>query len=164
MNKTKPVPLPIKSILKKPKRREEQQQPKLTRSIRSRSSSSSTRLDFNEVQHLAEMTARENLSSSCLYCRSLFDQTINIFNPNYFHQYSTTSSRPSRFQHYIKPYRGDPPTFTTSSQSRSRSLPKSSERISRWDTFTNEHTRPLRKQHVSWSPARDRITRIPTRG
>ena len=129
---------------------------------------SSIRLDFNEVQHLAERTAKDNLPSSSLYCRSLFDQTINIFNPNYFHQYSTTSSRPSRFQQYIKPYRGNPPVSTRSIKNRSSSLPKSSERTTRRDTFSNQPNRPLtkqlyKKQHVSWSPVRNRTTSIPAK-
>lgn len=170
MNPTGSITLPIKSILKKPKMKEKEEErkivsatPKPSRSIKSRSPSPSpsktTRLDFNEVQHLAEITARQNSLSPSPYCRSLFDQTINIFNPNYFHEYQSNSSRPSRFHQYVKPYRGDHPASSWTTKKRSSSLPKPLERASRWHTFSTQPDQPLtkqtsRKQHVSWSPVR----------
>ena len=153
--------LPLKSILKKPKKTEQEEQkpsiPKIDQSIKSRSHSppsgkkkeqSSTRLDFNEVQHLAEMTAKQNPPSPSFHTHSLFDQTINIFSPNNSSRITSTTPRSSRLQYYIKPYRGDPQEFTNPNKQRSRS------------TYSNHPVQPAikqsdRKQHVSWSPARD---------
>ena len=153
--------IPLKSILKKPKKREKDEKtatPNFNQSLKSRSPSrkkketSSTRLDFNEVQHLAEISAKQNLTSPSVHSRSLFDQTINIFDPNRSYRITSSAPRPSRLQYYIKPYRGEPGTPANMTKERSRSLPQQSERT----------TRPLtrqsyRKQHVSWSPARDYI-------
>jgi len=120
---------------------------------------SSTRLDFNEVQHLAEITAKQNLSSPSIYSHSLFDQTINIFDPNNSYRITSSTPRPSRLQYYIKPYRGEPQFPTKKiNQQRSRSLPRQSERTTRWNTFSNQYIRPSnRKQYISWSPVRDYI-------
>ncbi len=111
--------------------------------------SSSTRLDFNEVQHLAEITAKQNLSSPSLYGRSLFDQTINIFDPNNSYRITSNIPRPSRLQYYIKPYRGEPKVSINTNKQRS-------------GRTTSGYTRPStrqsnRKQHISWSPVRDYI-------
>ncbi len=151
----------MKSILKKAKKKEQEEEkisiPKIDQSIKSRSHSppsakkkelSSTRLDFNDVQHLAEITAKQNPPSPSIHTRSLFDQTINIFSPNNSYRITSTTPRSSRLQYYIKPYRGDPQEFPNPNKQQSRR------------TFSNQPIQPSikqseRKQHVSWSPARD---------
>jgi hypothetical protein len=154
----------LKSILKKPKKKEQEEKtsiPKIDESIKSRSHSlsskkkeiSSTRLDFNEVQHLAEITAKQNPPSPSIHTRSLFDQTINIFDPNNSYRITSSTPRPSRLQYYIKPYRGDPKDLKNLNKQRSKTT-------NRWHTFSNQYVQPLirqsnRKQHVSWPPARD---------
>lgn len=159
--------------MKKPQKKEEQKRTvsKLEQSrLKSRSPSPSSsvkkqrsieRLNLNDVQHLAEITAKQNLTSPSIYTRSLFDQTINIFNPN---SYRIPSSNPRlfRLQYYIKPYRGDPEVPTDKNKQRSRSLSQQSKRTTRWDAFSKQDNQPLtrqsnRKQYVSWSPVRDYI-------
>jgi len=167
-----PSSLPLKSILKKPQKKEEGKIsiPKLDQSLKSRSpfpsskkkEISSTRLDFNEVQHLAEITAKQNLSSPSIHSRSLFDQTINIFDLNNSYRITSDTPRPSRLQYYIKPYRGDPEISANKNKQRSRSLPQQSRRTNHFYTFSNQSFRPStkelnRKQHISWSPVRDFI-------
>jgi len=160
--------------LKKPKKKEEKEKtsiPKLDRSLRSHSSSSSsskkkqtssTRLDFNEVQHLAEITAKLNLSSPTIHFRSLFDQTINIFDPNNSYRITSNTPRPSRLEYYIKPYRGEPEISTKTNRQRSRSLSQQSEKRTHRYHFSNEYVRlstkqSNRKEHISWSPVRDYV-------
>jgi hypothetical protein len=155
--------------LKKSKKKEEKEKtsiPKLDRSLRSHSSkkkqTSSTRLDFNEIQHLAEITAKLNLSSPSIHFRSLFDQTINIFDPNNSYRITSNTSRPSRLEYYIKPYRGEPEISTKTNRQRSRSHSQQSEKRTHRYHFSNEYVRlptrqSNRKEHISWSPVRDYV-------
>ena len=139
---------PVKSILKKPKKKEENNILTSKPQLRSRrkKETSSTRRDLNEVQHLAEITAKQNSSSqSSVSTHSLFDQTINIFDLNNSHRITSNSSRPSRLQYYIKPYRGEPQLPTNTNKQRSKSLPQQLKRTEQSD----------RKHHVSWSPMKD---------
>ncbi|CAF2790999.1 unnamed protein product [Rotaria sp. Silwood2] len=162
-----------KSILKKSQRKKEERSiPKKDQLSISRSTSlssstkpktSSNRLDFNQVLHLAEVTSKQYASSYPFYSRSLFDQTFNIFDPNR-PSYMTTNSyhRPFRFQYYMKPYREQVNIPMNMNKQRSRSLSpnhlaQQSNKTSRSNTFTNQHARTLkrqlnRKQHISWSP------------
>jgi hypothetical protein len=125
---------------------------------------SSTRVDSNEVQHLAEITAKQNPAPSSIHCRSLFSQTFNIFDPNNpYYQITPDTNRPSRLQYYIKPYRGEANASTNLNKQRSRSLTQNrlvpqSEKKTFWYTFSNQYPRQSnRKQHVSWSPLREYI-------
>jgi hypothetical protein len=123
---------------------------------------SSTRLDFNQVQHLAEITAKQKSSPSSIHSRSLFDQTINIFDPDNSYRITSNTPRPPRFQYYIKPYREKPKTSTNMNKQRSRSLPKQSKTTTRWHTFSDQYARPStrqsnRKPNVSWSPVKEYI-------
>ena len=115
----------------------------------------SSRSESNQVQHLAEATAKQTISQSNSPLRSLFEPTINIFDSSN----SNGTRRPSRLRYYVKPYRGEiyiPPEIN---KERARSL--SEQRLAQqsgptlWHTFSN---RPIyRKHHVSWSPVRDYI-------
>ncbi len=124
---------------------------------------SSTRHDLNEVQDLAKVTAEQNPSLSSIYPRSLFSQTMSIFDPDNSYQIPSKSVRPSRLQYYIKPYRGEAYVPTNLNKQRSRSLPQHrftqlSSSKPRWDTSSNQYARQSnRKQHVSWSPVRQYI-------
>ncbi|CAF3387586.1 unnamed protein product [Rotaria sp. Silwood1] len=170
----------MKSTLKRSHKKEEARLiPKIDKLSISRSSSStssskkkqtpSTRLDFNQVRHLAEVTAKQSSSLHPFYCRSLFDQTINIFDPNNSYYIATNNYRPFRCQYYMKPYREEANTPTNMSKQRSRSLSynrlaQQSDKTFRSHTFSNQYARPSkrqfnRKQHISWSPERECIDR-----
>ncbi|CAF3865227.1 unnamed protein product [Rotaria sordida] len=121
----------IKSILKKPEKKEERSiskkdelsiSPSSSRSSSKKKPTLSTRLDFNQVQHLVELTAKQYSSLHSIQPRSLFDKTINIFDPNYSYQITSNNCRPFRFQYYMKPYREEANTPTNISKQRSRSL------------------------------------------
>ncbi|CAF3706583.1 unnamed protein product [Rotaria sp. Silwood1] len=167
---------PGKSILKKSRKKEKKSTLKLDRSSNSRSSSpsslnkkqtSSSYSDSNEIQHLAEVTAKETSSQQSPPLRSLFEPTINIFDSSNSTQFMSSTCRPARLRYYVKPYRGDtyiPPN--TNNKQRSRSL--SEQRVAQqakptvWYTFSNQYNRPSfgqlnRRQHVSWSPVREYI-------
>ncbi len=161
--------------MKKPKKTEEEPSiPKSDQSLISRSRSpspssskkkqtSSTHLDNNEVQHLAEITAKQNPAPPEIHSRSLFSQTINIFDPNNSYPITSDANRSSRLQYYIKPYRGEANIPTNYNKQRSRSLSQNrlvpqSEKKTYWYTFSNQYNRQSnRKQHVSWSPVREYI-------
>ncbi|CAF1450225.1 unnamed protein product [Adineta ricciae] len=166
---------PMKSILKKSQKKSEARSLSPCPSACSSSQkkeNTTKRSDFADIQHIAELTAKQDPSSSSIYPRSLFSQTMNIFDPdNSYGMSPRNRSRPSRLQYYIKPYRGEPPLPT---KPRSRSLPR--HRITQTSTplslhsqtSVNQSVRPsqrqsIRKQHVSWSPARQRETPIPTK-
>ncbi|CAF0852835.1 unnamed protein product [Adineta steineri] len=166
---TDQVPLsssPNKSILKKSQKKENRSVLKSTRS-RSPSPSSSSlkkkqtnsqRSEVNQVQHLAEATAKQTSSRVCPASRrSLFEPTVNIFDSS-----NSNSHRQSRLQYYIKPYRGETYIRPNINKQQPRSL--SEQRFSRqteptvWHTFSNQFSRPLnRRQHISWSPVREYI-------
>lgn len=173
------VPLisPGKSILKKSQKKGKMSTSTSDQaSIPSLSSPSSTtnkkkksfiRSDSNDIQHLAEATAKQTLSQTFPPLRSLFEPTINIFDSTISSQMGSNTLRRSRLQYYVKPYRGD--TYIhpqDSNKNRSRSL--SEQRLGQqagptvWHTFSNQYNRlphgPLNKrQHVSWSPVREYI-------
>jgi hypothetical protein len=102
-----------------------------------------------------------------MHPRSLFEQTINIFDPNNSCPMYSNTRRPSRLQHYIKPYRGEANVPSNVNKQRSRSLSQNriaqqSGKTTRLETFPRQYTRPLarqsqRKQHVSWSPVREHL-------
>ncbi|CAF1102312.1 unnamed protein product [Rotaria sordida] len=164
----------IKSILKKPEKKEERSiskkdelsiSPSSSRSSSKKKPTLSTRLDFNQVQHLVELTAKQYSSLHSIQPRSLFDKTINIFDPNYSYQITSNNCRPFRFQYYMKPYREEANTPTNISKQRSRSLSpnrlaQQSDKRARSRTFSNQYSRPSRRefnrrQDVSWSPVRE---------
>ncbi|UJR34915.1 hypothetical protein I4U23_027693 [Adineta vaga] len=163
---------PIKSILKKPQKKREENfsmqrtdrplSPCLSScSSLQKKENSLKRLDSNEVPHLADITAKQNSSSlSSIYPHSLFSQTMNIFDPdNSYAISSRNQGRSSRLQYYIKPYRGEPYLPT---KQRSRSLSRN--RLTQTSTpltlySSNQSIQPstrqsIRKQQVSWSPSR----------
>ncbi|CAF0910099.1 unnamed protein product [Rotaria sordida] len=166
---------PGKSILKKSQKIEKKSTPKLDRSSNSRSSSpgslkkkqiSSTYSDSNEVQHLAELTAKETSSQPPPSIRSLFEPTINIFDSSNSNQFMSNTCRPARLRYYVKPYRGDTYIPPNTNKQRSRSLSEhrgtQQSRPTVWYTFSNQYNRPSdgqlnRRQHVSWSPVREYI-------
>ncbi|CAF2082256.1 unnamed protein product [Rotaria magnacalcarata] len=124
---------------------------------------SSTRLDFNQVPYLAEVTARR--SSSLSNIRSLFDQTINIFDPNGSFEIVSINSHSPQFQNYIKPmrYESNAPNTNNKQTSRlysqNRLRQKSSDSTDSY-TVPGEYNRVNKQQlnknrHVSSSPIRE---------
>ncbi len=110
---------------------------------------SSNRSDSNQVQHLAEVTAKQ--ISSPPSPRSLFEPTINIFDSS-----NSNTRRSSRLQYYIKPYRGEAYIHPIINKRQSSSLSQQQPTV--WYNCSNQYNRPLNKrQHVSWSPVRDYI-------
>ncbi|CAF4494335.1 unnamed protein product, partial [Rotaria magnacalcarata] len=83
-----------------------------------------TRSDSNEIQHLAEATAKQTLSQTSPPIRSLFEPTINIFDTSLSNQVVPNTRRPARLQYYVKPYRGSTyihPDINKNNRSRSLS-------------------------------------------
>ncbi|CAF3924630.1 unnamed protein product [Adineta steineri] len=159
----------IKSILKKSQTRQEEKNQSRPLSPSSKGKgTSSTGLDSNSVEDLAEMTARHKVTSPSIYTRSLHSQTINIFDPNNSYEIRSKTPRPPRLQYYIKPYRGEPSGPTNKSKLRSRSLsrnrlaqslPLSTARRNT-DPNSTKSMQPSTRQssrNVSWSPAREYI-------
>jgi len=129
---------PSKSILKKPEKS----------SSLKKKQTSLNRSDSNQVQHLAEVTAKQ--ISSPPSRRSLFEPTINIFDSS-----NSNTRRSSRLQYYIKPYRGEAYIHPIIDKRQSSSL---AQQPTVWYNCSNQYKRPLNKrQHVSWSPVRDYI-------
>ncbi|CAF2539128.1 unnamed protein product [Rotaria sp. Silwood2] len=168
----------IKSILKKSQINKEISVPKIDQLSISRYSSlsssknkptTSTRLDFNQVRYLAEQTAKQYSSLHSIHSRShsrsLFDQTINIFDPNCSYDIASNSCRPFRVQYYMKPYREQTNTSTNMMKQKSISLSpnrlaQQSDKTDHSHYFSNEYIRPSkrqlnRKQHISESPLRE---------
>ncbi|CAF3567811.1 unnamed protein product [Rotaria socialis] len=160
-----------KLILKTSRDRDERSKPKIYESSISCGSSlpssnmkqkPSTRLDFNQVQYLAEVTAKR--SSSLSNTRSLFDQTFNIFDPNGFFEIVSINSHSPQFQHYIKPMRYEPnapnannkQTSRLYSQNRLRQKSsKSTDSYTVPDEYNRVNKQHLNKnRHTSWSPIR----------
>jgi hypothetical protein len=160
--------VPGKSILKKPQKKPERSSISRSPSPSSlkKKQTSLTRLDSNEVQHLAEITGKQTSSLPANPPRSLFEPTINIFDSSSSRQMTSTPRRLSRLRYYIKPYRGEANDPLDINNQRSRSL--SDQRVTQqsgppvWYTFSNQYNRPFagqtyRRQHISWSPVRDYI-------
>ncbi|CAF1242206.1 unnamed protein product [Rotaria magnacalcarata] len=167
---------PGKSILKKSQKKERILTTKFDQTSVPRSTSPptlnmkkslSTRSDSNEIQHLAEATAKQTLSQTSPPIRSLFEPTINIFDTSLSNQVVPNTRRPARLQYYVKPYRGSTyihPDINKNNRSRSLSEQRLGQesRASVWYTFSNQYNQPSngewnRRQHVSWSPVREYI-------
>ena len=164
---------PGKSILKKTQNYEKNKinqcsMSRLYSSCSKETQTSSSRSSSNEIQHLAEVTAKQTLSQAFPSIRSLFEPTINIFDSSNCNSVMSNARHPTRFRYYVKPYRGDAYIYPDVNKQRSRSLSK--QRLTQkskptvWYTFLNQYHRPSsenlnRKQHISWSPVREYIRR-----
>ena len=156
---------PAKSILKKPVRKSTVDRSSRSRSpspssLKKKQTSSSSESHPNELQHVAKQIALASSQSQSSPHRSLFQPTINIFDP----VNSNLIRRPSRLRYYIKPYRGETyihPNLSNNQRSRSLSEQRLAQQQSGpvvWHTFSNQYGRTgNRKQHVSWSPVREYI-------
>lgn len=168
--------LPLKPILKKLRKEEVSKLTTLQTCIPRSSScplsstvtkeTSSIRLDFDKIRCVADITAKQSSSSPIV--RSLFHQTINIFNPNESYEIYSSNYYPFRCQYYMKPYREAANPQKNSKKKGSRSFSRSYpfEDVSRKNiesyTLSDHCNRPLKqrsnkKRHISWSPIREYI-------